>query len=123
MLVKTNDKVMLSDKAYRWGKKLVQVILPAIASLYFGLAKIWGLPDAEEVVGSIAVITTFLGVVLGVSSMNYDASGAAFDGDLHILPDPEGPVKIVANLPNINSDTKSVTLKVNAPALPPASQD
>lgn len=76
--------MQLSNSAYDIMKKLVQVVLPAFSALYFGLAAIWGLPAAEQVVGTIAVITTFLGVTLGISHSNYKASGAAYDGNLVI---------------------------------------
>lgn len=76
--------MLLNDKTYDIVKRLVQVVLPAFSALYFGLAAIWNLPAAEQVVGTIAVITTFLGVTLGISHNNYKASGAAFDGNLVI---------------------------------------
>lgn len=37
------------------------MLLPAIATLYAALAGIWGLPYCEEIVGTIAAVTTFLG--------------------------------------------------------------
>lgn len=54
--------------------KLIAVVLyaiPALGTLYFGLAQIWGFPYGEEVVGTLVAIETFLGVVLGVSRKNY----------------------------------------------------
>ena len=39
---------------------------------YFALAGIWGLPYGEQVVGTITAIDTFLGVLLGISSANYN---------------------------------------------------
>lgn len=93
MLTKANQKVMMTDTTYNVSKKLVQVILPAISALYFGLAQIWGLPAAEEVVGTFAVITTFLGVVLGVSTRQYEASGSAYDGQM-VVTNPEGGPKV-----------------------------
>lgn len=62
---------MFSNTLYNRLKFLAQVVLPGIGSLYFGLSTIWGLPAGEEVVGSIVVIDTFLGVILGVSSASY----------------------------------------------------
>lgn len=82
--------MLLSNRAYDIVKRLVQVILPAISALYFGLAAIWGLPAAEQVVGTIAVVTTFLGVTLGISHSNYKASGAGFDGNLVITESTPG---------------------------------
>lgn len=84
---------MLSNRTYDILKRLVQVVLPAIASLYFGLAAIWGLPAAEQVVGTIAVITTFLGVILGISHRTYKSSDAAFDGSL-VISEPSPGKKL-----------------------------
>ena len=61
----------MSNKLYDILKYIAQIILPAIGTLYFALAGIWGLPYGEEVVGTITALDTFLGVVLGISSMNY----------------------------------------------------
>lgn len=91
MLTKANQKVMMTNTTYDFGKKLVQVILPATSALYFGLAQIWGLPAAEEVVGTIAIITTFLGVILGVSNRQYETSGAAYDGRMVVAEPEDGP--------------------------------
>ena len=61
----------MSNKVYDVLKAIAQLWLPAIATLYFALAGIWGLPYAEEIVGTIAAVDTFLGVVLGISSAQY----------------------------------------------------
>lgn len=47
------------------------VVLPAIGTLYFALAGIWGFPFAEEIVGTITAVDTFLGVLLGITSAQY----------------------------------------------------
>lgn len=81
--------VTLSDSVYDKLKKMTQVGFPALGSLYFGLAQIWDLPAGEEVVGSIALVTTFFGVVLGVSSKNYNAANNSTDGEILIMhPEP-----------------------------------
>lgn len=63
---------MLSNKVYDVLKWIAIICLPAISALYFGLSQIWGLPFGEEVVGTIALISTFLGALLGISSANYN---------------------------------------------------
>lgn len=63
--------MILSDKVYDILKWVVQLLLPATGALYFGLSQIWGFLFAEEIVGTIAIVTTFLGAVLGISSMEY----------------------------------------------------
>lgn len=80
----TKNKSMLTNRQYDILKHVVQIVLPAAASLYFGLAEIWGLPHAAEVVGTTALFTTFLGVVLKISNKTYNDSDAKYDGTLVI---------------------------------------
>lgn len=61
----------LSNKAYDILKWLAMIFLPAVSALYFGLSQIWGFPYGEEIVGTLALIDTFLGALLGISSANY----------------------------------------------------
>lgn len=62
----------MSNKTYDILKWIAQILLPALGTLYFALAGIWGFPYGEEIVGTITAIDTFLGVVLGISTMNYN---------------------------------------------------
>lgn len=62
----------MSNKLYDVLKWIALVFLPAIATLYFALAGIWDFPYAEEIVGTITAIDTFLGVLLGISSAQYN---------------------------------------------------
>lgn len=73
---------MLTDTAYSLGKKAVQIYIPAASSAYFALGGIWGLPGVDKITGTLAVLATFIGVTLGISSRQFDASGAAFDGNM-----------------------------------------
>ena len=61
----------MSNKLYDVLKWIAMVILPAIGTLYFALAGIWGFPYAEQIGGTVTATVTFLGVVLGVSSSQY----------------------------------------------------
>lgn len=61
----------MSNKVYDILKFIAQVVLPALGTLYFALAGIWGFPFGEEIVGTITAIDTFLGVLLGISSNQY----------------------------------------------------
>jgi len=61
----------MSNKTYDILKKIAQYWLPALGTLYFTLAGIWGLPYGEEIVGTITALDTFLGVILGISSIMY----------------------------------------------------
>ena len=62
----------MSNKLYDVLKWIAMVFLPAIATLYFALAGIWGFPYGEEIVGTITAVDTCLGVLLGISSAQYN---------------------------------------------------
>lgn len=68
---KVNRFPVLPDETYDILKWIAQIVLPAIGSLYYGIAGIWGLPYQAEVVGSIMAVDTFLGVLLGISTALY----------------------------------------------------
>lgn len=63
--------MLLPDKVYDILKWVAQILLPALGTLYFALATIWGFPYAEQIVGTITAIDAFLGVILGISSSQY----------------------------------------------------
>ena len=63
-----------SNKIYDILKWISMVVLPAVATLYFALAGIWGFPYGEEIVGTLTAIDTFLGVILGISNAQYKKS-------------------------------------------------
>ena len=65
-----------SNKTYDVLKWIAMYVLPALGTLYFALAGIWGLPYGEQVVGTITAIDTFIGVLLGISSSNYNKEDA-----------------------------------------------
>ena len=60
-----------SNSMYDILKYIAQIVLPAIATLYFALSQIWGLPYGEEIVGTITAIDCFLGALLGISTAQY----------------------------------------------------
>ena len=64
----------MSNKCYDILKYIAQILLPALGTLYFALAGIWGFPFGEQIVGTITAVDTFLGVILKVSSNQYYAS-------------------------------------------------
>ena len=64
---------VLGNKLYDKLKFTVQVVLPGIGTLYAALAGFWGFPHAQEVVGSIAALALFLGLLLGQSAKNFVA--------------------------------------------------
>jgi hypothetical protein len=69
--------LVFSNKTYDQLKWVAQYLLPAVGTLYFALAGIWGFPYGEQVVGTITAVDTFLGVILGISKAQYDKVAAA----------------------------------------------
>lgn len=69
---------MLSNKAYDILKFIAQIVLPALGTLYFALASIWGFPYGEQIVGTITAVDAFLGALLGISTAQYNK-----DKELH----------------------------------------
>lgn len=65
----------MSNKTYDILKYIAQIVLPAIGTLYFALAGIWGFPYGEQIVGTIMAIDTFLGALLGISTAKYKKGG------------------------------------------------
>lgn len=62
----------MSNKVYDILKWIALIVMPALAVLYESLAGIWGLPFAEQIPDTIMAVDLFLGVLLGVSSANYN---------------------------------------------------
>ena len=62
----------MSNKVYDVLKWIAMLFLPALGTLYFALAGIWGLPYGEQIVGTITAIDTFFGVILGISTAQYN---------------------------------------------------
>ena len=62
----------MSNKVYDILKWIAMYLLPALGTLYFALSAIWGLPYGEQIVGTITAIDTFLGVILGISTVQYN---------------------------------------------------
>lgn len=76
--------MLLNDAWYDRLKWLAQIFLPAFGAFYFGLSDLWGLPMALEVVGTITLVDTFLGVLLGLSARQYQNSPDRVSGQINI---------------------------------------
>ena len=61
----------MNNKVYDILKWVAMVGLPAATALWLTLANIWGFPYAEAIGATMAAVTTFLGAILGVSSIQY----------------------------------------------------
>jgi len=106
----------LTNQAYNVLKWIAQLLLPGLATLYFALSSIWGLPYGEQIVGTITAIDAFLGVLLGLSTAAYKKSDASSDGTL--LINMQDPSKDVYRLQLNNDITElanktAITLKID----------
>ena len=63
----------MSNETYDFLKFIAQIVLPAIGTLYFALAGIWGLPYGEQIVGTLTAIDAFMGAVLKISTDQYNS--------------------------------------------------
>lgn len=102
--------MVLSNKAYDRLKWIAQYFVPALATLWLALGKIWNFPYTVEVGATLSAIDIFLGAVLGISSNNYEG-----DGKLVInTSDPDKDVySLELNSNPMDLDKKdSVTFKV-----------
>lgn len=66
------EVIAVSNKVYDVLKWIAMYLLPALGTLYFALSGIWGLPYGEQIVGTITALDTFLGVILGISTVQYN---------------------------------------------------
>lgn len=73
----------MSNKLFDILAIIGRLVLPALGTLYFALAKIWNLPMAEEIVGTIAAVTTFMNAILKIKSDQYFAELEEVDEDSH----------------------------------------
>lgn len=71
-------------------KRTAELGLPAVGALYFGLAQIWGLPAAEEVVGTVAILNTFVGVVVVIVRGQYNTNTEVKSGTLDVVTHEDG---------------------------------
>lgn len=67
----TNKNWILPTNLYDILTWVAQIFLPALAALYAALSGVWGLPFADQIVGTIVAIDTFLGLLLGFSTAEF----------------------------------------------------
>ena len=69
--------LLMSDDAYNVMKWIVQYILPGLGVLYAIIAGATGLPYAEVVLAVVMAVDWFLGIILGISTKQYNKYIAA----------------------------------------------
>lgn len=107
---------IFSNNAYNLIKTIVQLLLPAASSLYLVVAGLWGLPYAQQIVGTLSAFAAFLGVLLRISTKSYDNSDAKYDGSLVVEQTEDGNHLFSLELNKDPMDLigkKNVSFKVN----------
>jgi hypothetical protein len=118
--------LITDEKLYDRLKWVAQIFLPALGALVFALSGVWGFDTTGKIVGSIAAVDAFLGLLLKKSNDNYAIDLATlyqaemsnpnnFDGDLYISPgEGENPDLTAAwnEHPDEFKDKETVTLRV-----------
>ena len=62
----------MDNKVYDILKEIALTILPAIATLYAVVGKIWGLPFVTEIPATIMAVDTAMGAILHISTKEYN---------------------------------------------------
>ena len=60
----------MSDKTYDYLKTLSLLIAPIVV-LVTALAQVWGIPEGEKIVATIAAVDVFLGAIVKISANRY----------------------------------------------------
>lgn len=112
--------LLLTGRTYDAVKYVAQVVLPALGTLYFAIAQIWGLGHGDEVVGTIVAVDTFLGVSLRLSSTAYNNSDAKYDGTMEVTEtaDKKSYNLVLNGSPHDLDKKGEVTFKVAATTKP-----
>ena len=99
---------LLTNTSYDVLKWIVQIVLPAIGTLYFALASIWGLPYGEQIIGTITAVSLFGGTLLKLSNKTYSG-----DGTLVVDPDDNQSMRLFLDAtPEELAEKKSITFTV-----------
>lgn len=63
---------MLSNKFYDALKWIALIFIPAFAVFYGAVGQVWGWYEPDKVVYTLTAIDTFLGGLLGISTIQYN---------------------------------------------------
>ncbi len=80
----------MSNKVYNFFKWFITIFLPAAGALYYAIVEIFDIPRLVGMNGLINAVIAFLGIVLGISTAQYNKTANAPDGDLIVAEDEDG---------------------------------
>ena len=73
--------MITNSRVYDILKYIALIVLPAVATLYATVGKIWGLPYTDQIPATIMAIDTFLGAIIKISSDVYHTRPADQKGE------------------------------------------
>jgi hypothetical protein len=73
----TNSGLVLSDGAYNALRQIVEKVFPGLGVLYTALATLWGWSHVTEVVGTLAALAIFGGVLLSLARRGYSPASTS----------------------------------------------
>jgi Putative phage holin Dp-1 len=116
----TTSPTLPSGVVYDKLKLTAQLILPALAALYFGLSQIWNLPAGAEVSGTVSLINVFVGVIVVWLKSLHNAAGPQYDGYLTWEDHDEGSALRLTSVDLKALEQKGeILMKVTRPETPP----
>lgn len=62
----------LNNNVYDFLKWLTLIVLPAVATFYSGLGKLWSLPYVDQIPSTITLVSALLGTCMMISSASYN---------------------------------------------------
>lgn len=120
------NNLVLKGKPYEYLKWVTLVLLPALSTLYVTLSGIWGgshFPHPGEVSQTSVALVLFLGLVLGISKLNYQGSDDRYDGTAFVdRLDPTNNPDVMLKDPNHAKPPKELLLRVQETQPVPGNQ-
>ena len=62
----------LSDSVYNFLKWMGLIALPALATFWGVIGKVWDIPHTAEIVTTVTAVATLIGALIGVSTVTYN---------------------------------------------------
>lgn len=109
-----------NNKAYDILKFVALIALPGLNTFWVGFGELWDLNNVAQIAGTIALVDTLLGTLLGVSSIQYRKKPLDYDGKLGISGfDPDTGIPnlqlTVTKDPNEIAEKDHAILKIESP--------
>jgi len=105
----------MSNKTYDFLKGLAMVGFPCAGSIFLILNVFWTIPSLTELLGSVVIFATILGLILKISSVAYFSKDSNFDGKMIVIPTDNGGKTFSLELhdyPEFFLDKEVITFKV-----------